>query len=55
MRLRGLECRADSGFAEAFHCRKLVFAPTAPGAGKKRPNRRAADGTDATGIEGARS
>jgi len=30
MRLRGLECRADSGFAEAFHCRKLVFSPTAP-------------------------
>jgi LmbE family N-acetylglucosaminyl deacetylase len=25
MRLRGLECRADSGFAEAFHCRKMVF------------------------------
>lgn len=26
MRLRGLECRAESGFAEAFHCRKLVFS-----------------------------
>lgn len=25
MRLRGLECRAASGFAEAFHGRKLVF------------------------------
>jgi hypothetical protein len=25
MRLRGLECRADSGYAEGFHCRKLVF------------------------------
>ena len=25
MRLRGLECRAPSGFAEAFHARKLVF------------------------------
>ena len=25
MRLRGLECRSASGFAEAFHCRKLVF------------------------------
>jgi len=25
MRLRGLECRASSGFAEAFHGRKLVF------------------------------
>jgi LmbE family N-acetylglucosaminyl deacetylase len=24
MRLRGVECRAESGFAEAFHCRKLV-------------------------------
>jgi len=32
MRLRGLECRAESGFAEAFHCRKLVFTPSAPGA-----------------------
>ena len=25
MRLRGLECRSPSGFAEGFHCRKLVF------------------------------
>lgn len=25
-RLRGLECRAESGFAEAFHARKLVLA-----------------------------
>jgi LmbE family N-acetylglucosaminyl deacetylase len=25
MRLRGLESRAGSEFAEAFHCRKLVF------------------------------
>jgi LmbE family N-acetylglucosaminyl deacetylase len=25
MRLRGLECRAPSGFAEAFHARKLVL------------------------------
>lgn len=25
MRLRGLECRSQSGFAEAFHGRKLVF------------------------------
>ena len=24
MRLRGLECRSPSGFAEGFHCRKLV-------------------------------
>jgi len=35
MRLRGLECRSDSGFAEAFHCRKLVFSPSAPGAHTK--------------------
>ncbi len=26
MRLRGLECRSDSGFAEAFHARKLLIA-----------------------------
>jgi LmbE family N-acetylglucosaminyl deacetylase len=25
MRLRGLECRSPSGFAEAFHARKLVL------------------------------
>jgi LmbE family N-acetylglucosaminyl deacetylase len=25
-RIRGLECRAEDGFAEAFHARKLVFA-----------------------------
>lgn len=25
MRIRGLECRSPSGFAEAFHARKLVF------------------------------
>ena len=25
MRLRGLECRSQSGFAEAFHGRKIVF------------------------------
>lgn len=30
-RLRGIECRSPSGFAEAFHGRKLVLA--APGAG----------------------
>jgi hypothetical protein len=24
MRLRGLECNADSGYAEAFHARKVV-------------------------------
>jgi len=27
-RLRGVECRAESGYAEAFHARKLVLAPT---------------------------
>jgi len=26
MRLRGLESRAESGFAEGFHCRKLVLS-----------------------------
>lgn len=26
-RLRGLECRATDGYAEAFHARKLVLAP----------------------------
>lgn len=26
-RLRGLECRSPSGYAEAFHARKLVLAP----------------------------
>ena len=25
MRLRGMECNAPSGHAEAFHCRKLVL------------------------------
>ena len=30
LRLRGLECRADSGYAEGFHCRKLVISPAAP-------------------------
>jgi hypothetical protein len=24
MRLRGMECNAPSGYAEAFYCRKLV-------------------------------
>jgi LmbE family N-acetylglucosaminyl deacetylase len=27
MRLRGVECNAASGYAEAFHCRKAVLAP----------------------------
>lgn len=26
MRLRGIECKAPGGYAEAFHCRKLVLA-----------------------------
>jgi LmbE family N-acetylglucosaminyl deacetylase len=26
-RLRGIECRSPSGYAEAFHARKLTFAP----------------------------
>jgi LmbE family N-acetylglucosaminyl deacetylase len=25
LRLRGIECRAAGGYAEAFHCRKLVL------------------------------
>jgi hypothetical protein len=25
MRLRGMECNADSGYAEAFYCRKLAM------------------------------
>ena len=25
MRLRGIECNAESGYAEAFYCRKSVF------------------------------
>ncbi|MCW5632271.1 MAG: PIG-L family deacetylase [Rubrivivax sp.] len=29
MRLRGVECNAPSGYAEAFYCRKLVFGRTA--------------------------
>lgn len=47
MRLRGLECRSASGFAEAFHCRKLTFGPARPGATKVTPTRRRADGTRA--------
>jgi len=30
MRLRGLECRAADGLAEAFHCRKLLCGFAAP-------------------------
>jgi LmbE family N-acetylglucosaminyl deacetylase len=29
-RLRGVECRAPSGFAEAFHARKIVLTPETP-------------------------
>jgi len=25
MRLRGIECNAHSGYAEAYHCRKIKF------------------------------
>ena len=32
LRLRGIECHAPDGHAEAFHARKLVLAPRAPGA-----------------------
>ena len=31
MRLRGSECHADSGYAEAFHCRKVTFQVLARG------------------------
>jgi hypothetical protein len=27
MRLRGMECNAPSGYAEAFYCRKAVLLP----------------------------
>lgn len=42
MRLRGLECRAESGFAEGFHCRKLVggFAAQSSTAARSRTRRR---------------
>ena len=47
MRLRGLESRAVGGFAEAFHCRKLVCALTAAGepasATAQAPKRRAGE------------
>jgi len=35
LRLRGIECRAESGLAEAFHCRKALL-----GAAKKSKSRR---------------
>jgi hypothetical protein len=28
LRLRGIECRAASGYAEGFHCHKLVASTT---------------------------
>ena len=27
MRLRGMECDSPSGYAEAFHARKVMFQP----------------------------
>jgi LmbE family N-acetylglucosaminyl deacetylase len=39
MRLRGLESRAPSGLAEAFHCRKLVFESGARATGKAQARR----------------
>jgi len=35
MHLRGLECRSATGYAEAFHCRKLVLNVSEVGAGSK--------------------
>lgn len=35
-RLRGIECRAPGGHAEAFHSRKACLAPIVPGGGKRR-------------------
>jgi len=40
MRLRGLECRAEGGFAEAFHCRKLVFTAAGPGKADRKNSRK---------------
>jgi LmbE family N-acetylglucosaminyl deacetylase len=42
MRLRGIECRADSGLAEAFHARKLAWdiGGQARRSGSGRPRRR---------------
>lgn len=36
MRLRGLECRSPSGFAEGFHCRKLSLGLGSNGARQRR-------------------
>ena len=35
MHIRGLECRSPTGYAEAFHCRKLLFSTGVGGAGSK--------------------
>jgi len=42
MRLRGIECNAPSGYAEAFYCRKLVFGgdDTARAAGVSQRRKR---------------
>jgi LmbE family N-acetylglucosaminyl deacetylase len=36
MRLRGIECNAPSGYAEAFYSRKLLFGGGANGAARRR-------------------
>jgi hypothetical protein len=41
MHLRGLECRSESGFAEAFHGRKLVFAAATAAAKPRRARQEA--------------
>jgi len=40
MRLRGLESRSSGGYAEAFHCRKLVFDAGPFDSGGRRAGRR---------------
>jgi hypothetical protein len=35
-RLRGLECRSRSGYAEAFHARKLLFNGTDSAASRRK-------------------
>lgn len=39
MRLRGVECNAEAGYAEAFHARKLVFEPRGSRTDAKGPAR----------------
>ena len=36
LRLRGVECRSESGLAEAFHCRKLRFGGSPKARAKKK-------------------